>query len=305
MSEYICKVCSNQNKHKVFQAKEMMFGTEEVFDYFECGRCGSLQIVEIPQDQSKYYPDNYCSSFYQNNKKVKPSFWKGLIRKAKILIKKQPEFFQWLKKTKANQNSKILDVGCGSGELLFLLNNCGFKKLLGIDPYIDQTKINQNGIKIIKAEISEIKEKFDLIILHHSFEHMIEPQETLAELKKILTPKGEILIRMPIVNYAWKKYGPDWVQLDAPRHLFVPTLKGLKLLINNCGLKLVSITFDSTEFQFLASEQYQKGISLFDPKSFTRDKTAFSFWKILKFKSRATVLNKKNLGDSAFLVLKK
>lgn len=45
---------------------EMMFGFGEEFAYFECSKCGCLQISEIPVDISKYYPSDYYS-FSQNS----------------------------------------------------------------------------------------------------------------------------------------------------------------------------------------------------------------------------------------------
>jgi len=312
----ICKVCGNKNNNKVFEAKEMMFGTNEIFDYFECARCGSLQIIKIPKDINNYYPDNYCDSFYRKIPKIKNNFWKSLAHKLlarlylkniplpDFLEKRQPEFFLWLKKTSVNQNSKILDVGCGNGELLSELKRYGFDNLLGLDPYLPKTMVNSGGVKIIKANLSDIKGKFDLIIMHHSFEHMANPKKILLEINKLLKSKGEVLIRMPLAAYAWKKYRTNWVQLDAPRHYFLPTAKGLKILIERSGFNLKSITFDSTELQFLGSEQYRRGVAFFGSKSYIKNKGVFSAKKIIKFKKRAKELNEKKQGDSVFFVLK-
>ncbi len=37
----------------------MMFGTRESFTYQLCTACGSLQISDIPDDLSRYYPQGY------------------------------------------------------------------------------------------------------------------------------------------------------------------------------------------------------------------------------------------------------
>ena len=42
-----------------YVVREMMYGFKDEFDYFECGNCGCLQIEQIPDDLSKYYPENY------------------------------------------------------------------------------------------------------------------------------------------------------------------------------------------------------------------------------------------------------
>ena len=62
MSERACRACGNAEGNTAHFPKEMMFGWREVFEYFECGRCGCLQIAEIPADLGKYYPrDAYYS----------------------------------------------------------------------------------------------------------------------------------------------------------------------------------------------------------------------------------------------------
>jgi len=57
----ICKICNNSENNKEFRVKEMMFGVGDQFTYFECSKCGCLQIAEILKNMGKYYPANYYS----------------------------------------------------------------------------------------------------------------------------------------------------------------------------------------------------------------------------------------------------
>ena len=43
------------SSNKVFQAKEMLGGSRDSFDYLECTECGSLSLLEVPSDMSIYY----------------------------------------------------------------------------------------------------------------------------------------------------------------------------------------------------------------------------------------------------------
>jgi hypothetical protein len=63
----ICKICTNPHNNKTFQIREMMFGSREEFLYFECSKCGCLQIAEIPENIEKYYPPNYLRSSRQRS----------------------------------------------------------------------------------------------------------------------------------------------------------------------------------------------------------------------------------------------
>src|SRR4051812_1009865 len=55
-----CQVCSysitDDHRHA---AREMMFGTRETFDYFECTYCGCLQLHPVPHDLPRFYPPQY------------------------------------------------------------------------------------------------------------------------------------------------------------------------------------------------------------------------------------------------------
>jgi len=55
-----------------------------------------------------------------------------------------------LSRVKLNKNSKILDIGCGAGNLLLELRELGFIHLVGIDPYIEKDIEYKNGVKILK-----------------------------------------------------------------------------------------------------------------------------------------------------------
>jgi len=97
------------------------------------------------------------------------------------------------------QDTSILDIGCGVGTLLYFLRELGFKNLLGIDPFNKKDVEYPNGVKILKKEISEVDGQWDLIMLHHSFEHLPDPKKTLETVFALLNAGGDCVIRTPIV----------------------------------------------------------------------------------------------------------
>ena len=315
----ICKVCGNSENNKPFQIRELMFGFRDEFTYFECSKCGCLQIAEIPKDMGKYYPANYysfkkgeSSNFIKQILKRKWGeyvlFKKGLIGKA--IYRKYPNpLSDMISVTEINYNSKILDVGWGAGNLLYSLKDIGFKNLVGVDPYIDEDVIEED-IKILKKTIHELPEsqKFDLIISNHSFEHIPDQLKTLLKARKILSENGVCLIRMPVkTEYIWDRYGVNWVQIDAPRHFFLHTLKSFELLAKKSGLIIQDVIFDSTDFQFWGSEQYKRDIPLKaeNSDSVNPKKSIFTAEQIDEFKKMAKELNMNNQGDQAAFYLRR
>lgn len=316
--KFKCEICDNEELNEILKIKEMMYGTGEIFDYLKCGNCGCLQIVKIPENIEKYYlNENYYSFETKNelsplisfiiNKRDEYYLLKKSYLGRLISIEYPDDFFSILGGLNLNYNSKILDVGCGSGKFLFHLKELKFRQLMGIDPHLDN-EIITDALIIKKKTLDQLpnKQKFDLILFSHSFEHMKDPLETLTKVRNILAEKGKCIIQMPVkTEYIWNKYGVDWVQIDAPRHFFVYTINSFEILVKNAGLKLQKTVFDSTQFQFWGSEQYKRNIPLESKNSYKNNpkKSIFTKEQMKRFENKSKELNKKSLGDQAIFIL--
>lgn len=314
-----CRICANSSGNKIHTSREMMYGTFDSFDYIECTNCRCVQIDKYQRDIAKHYPDNYYSFADTNHKS---GFIKATKKKLRAQIHfsrsstiktlltkvfKSPKLNIGILNANLNFNSKVLDVGCGSGELLFDLHSHGFTNLTGVDPHIQDT-INKHGISIKKTNVYSIKGKYDFIMLNHSFEHMEEQLKVLTHLQSLITENGEILIRIPIASsYAWKHYGVNWVQLDPPRHYYIHTVKSMNILASKSKLVVEKIIYDSESFQFIGSEFYKRDIPMPpDLKTYTSTLDGiFTKEQVKAFKIRATELNKEKQGDQACFYLKK
>ena len=182
----------------------------------------------------------------------------------------------------------------------------GYEQVFGVDPYIEKDIIYSNGVHILKKYLNKVQGKFDLVMFHHSFEHLPNPIETLQSLSNILTKDSKCIIRIPTVSsYAWEYYGVNWVALDAPRHIFIHSLESMNILFSIAGFKLDEVIFDSTFYQFWASEQFKRDIPLNSEISFSVNprKSIFSKQSIKDFKQRAEQLNRDKRGDWVALII--
>ena len=295
----------------------MMFGLKDEFEYLECSACKCLQLKDIPGNLAKYYPEDYYSYFSKGEEHhIRHSFSKTLKRNlkksllnhylkgkapiGKMLAPKLSSYYPWIKIGMLTNNSNILDVGCGAGELLLKMYNDGFRRLTGLDPFIKEDIHYNCGITIHKKTLDQLTEKYDLIMMHHAFEHMDEPLTIIKNIRALLNPKGVALIRIPVADsWAWRKFGVDWVQLDAPRHIFLHTEKSMQILCDQAGLRLSGVTYDSWELQFYGSELYKKDI----PLRADKEKEIFSRQQMEGFMAEAQKLNAKKEGDQACFYL--
>ena len=312
-----CGICGNTDAHRHHTAREMMFGFRDPFAYFECGACGCLQIAEIPADLGKYYPASYYSFRREALKPRRPlrSFFSKararycLLGSNRLWCVRSKRYgaYEWFKKTGAGFGSRILDVGCGSGRRLLGMAEEGFTHLAGQDVFVPETLDYGNGVCVRKTELAELTGEFDLIMLHHSFEHMAAPQAVMRELHRLLAPGGRVLIRIPVAARAWREYGVDWVGVDAPRHFFLHTVRSMRLLADGAGFETTDVVFDSGALQFWASELIHGDLPLLEetPAGLRSRKHVFSRREMRTFKQRATELNRLGEGDAACFYLRK
>jgi len=271
----------------------MHLGIGDEFTYFECSRCGCLQIQQFPEDLEKYYPSDYYAYRVSGPSIRFPTKGVSALR-ARIIVKilSRHHFFKkhgfgrwvaerssvssaypyWVRHQKTNlklrSNSAILDVGCGTGTLLLDLHELGFRNLLGVDPFLKRDISYSSGIKILKRDLSQLSGHFDFVMLHHSFEHMPDPASTLKVLHALVKPRHYLLVRIPVAgSWAWREYGVNWVQLDAPRHFFLHTTDSMKILAKECHFELSEVLYDASGFAHAGSEMYRKNIPLTDRRS--------------------------------------
>lgn len=295
-----------------------MFGFRDRFTYFECNHCGCVQIEDIPTDLSKYYPEGYYSLSVAKENAFKRFLKRRRAAQAlnkntfggKLLIRiwGTPPLVKWLRPTGVSLDDAILDVGSGAGQLLLDMSNIGFSNLIGIDPYVEHDLFYDGNVRVLKKELYEIQGTYDLITFHHSFEHMPDPRSTLIEVGRLLPTGKNTLIRIPVAGtYAWRTYGTDWVQLDAPRHLFLHTDKSIAILAKQAGFVVDNVIYDSTGFQIWGSEQYRQDIPLRDKRSysFNPKHSIFSTEEIERFEAHARQLNATREGDQACFYLRR
>ena len=105
----------------------------------------------------------------------------------------------------ADKNAHILDIGIGNGEMLHLLNDCGYNNAEGVD--ISPSTINAckaRGYKCTLVEntvdfLKQNKNKFALISMFHVIEHISKEDiiPLICACREALTDDGILLLETP------------------------------------------------------------------------------------------------------------
>lgn len=105
---------------------------------------------------------------------------------------------------------QVLEVGCGRGFYLYCLTKFKFiQTIYGIDLNHEVLKaakknLNHKKIKLTRANIYKLpckNQQFDLIICSEVLEHLQDDFKAMRELKRILKPKGKLIITVPHLNF--------------------------------------------------------------------------------------------------------
>ncbi|MBI2989751.1 MAG: class I SAM-dependent methyltransferase [Candidatus Magasanikbacteria bacterium] len=111
---------------------------------------------------------------------------------------------------KDKRSLHILNAGCGSGELSFLLSDKGHR-VFGIDPaeeYIGlaRTAAERKGLKDCVFEVSSIenftdKDQYDCVIATDVLEHIEADYSALAKLSRLVKPGGMLIVTVPALEF--------------------------------------------------------------------------------------------------------
>ncbi|HOM01309.1 MAG TPA: class I SAM-dependent methyltransferase [Acetivibrio sp.] len=216
------------------------------YKVIECKDCGFYHVYP--------YPDNdFLNTFYSKEYKDELS---------KINLKEKVARIKRLIKSR-----EILDIGCGSCELLKEFENEGFKPY-GIEPSErGAEECNDKGIRVKNefADKNRFGKKFELINLSFVLEHIPNPYDFMEKIKsEFMSEEGYLSIEVPNdfnllqrVYTAYHKTEPYWIHF--PDHLNYWNFDTFKNFLERAGFEVVYQTSSfPLEMFLLMDEDYIK-----------------------------------------------
>lgn len=247
-----CSCCNSIDIVEAFNVPDRHYGIKGNFSIFTCKSCGLFFLNPMPNDSelSEYYPKSYYS--YQNFF-VKSNKFKDFLRKLFFfnIVTQDPIF---------EKPGKMLDIGCGSGPFIYKMREKGWD-VYGVEVNVDGAIAGQKiaGLNIFPGSLIEAKfedDSFDYIRSNHSFEHIYNPNETLAEIRRVLKPSGKLMIGVPNIDSLsanfFKQY---WYYLGAPVHTYNYSPKTLSLMLEKNGFTVERVNFSADYSGILGSIQ--------------------------------------------------
>jgi 2-polyprenyl-3-methyl-5-hydroxy-6-metoxy-1,4-benzoquinol methylase len=141
----------------------------------------------------------------------------------------------------ACSGGRLLDVGCGSGTTLRIMQDLGWDAE-GID--FDPITVENARSKCLNVHLGTLQEQqynddsFDAVVMCHVIEHVHDPLGLIRECRRVLKPNGRLVILTPnIDSRGHRRFQRAWLFLDPPRHLHLFNRATLTELAAKAGLE--------------------------------------------------------------------
>lgn len=186
-----CALCSNESFDDI---SEVDAKTGEKLRISLCNNCGLIQQNPVPScEELKIY---YSHSYRLDYKKAYIPKAKHVYRAGKTALQR----IEFLKAAGVSEG-RLLDVGAGGGEFVYLAGKAGFHSH-GIEPNIGYSEYaaTEYQSKVLTGQLGDVQEKYDVLTMFHVLEHLPSPLMAFDKLHQSLTEHGMLLIEVPWIE---------------------------------------------------------------------------------------------------------
>ena len=187
------------------------------FTVVRCLGCGLayLRPRPTPEEAGRYYPESYSGSGRG-----------GFIEALEAVYRRRQhgEVARWLAGRRPLRG-RLLDVGCGAGDLLIALRADGWS-VQGVEPQAlgaAQAR-GKHQLDVLTGRFEDVQlleGSFDTVVFSGVLEHLHDPVGALRRAGALLAPGGLVAVLfLPMLDSPEARLlGPRWMALDLPRHL--------------------------------------------------------------------------------------
>jgi SAM-dependent methyltransferase len=242
MEDINCILCG-ENSNRFLFSKESDNG--EIFSLVKCKDCGLQFISPRPlyKEMGKYY-NNYFQK--RSDRGYDNYFSEKIKNEIERVFKLNLEDLDFFSFEKTTEYKTALDIGSAAGYFVSYLKKREWNSI-GIDTSDECVDIGKKyGINLIKGDYlkTDFEDKFSLITLWATIEHLHQPDFFLKKIYNDLTDHGILYMstcRADGFNFM-KLFGPKWRYYNFPQHLYFFSYKQLKKLLQNNGFEIIKYT---------------------------------------------------------------
>lgn len=236
-----CFACGNFNVQYEFS-----IGAHRVV---RCCNCDLRFVNPQPSDEqlAKIYNEDYA---------LLADVPEGKLHVSDLKQRTARHYLKMIEKYRGIKGGKLLEVGCGSGDMLKLAIQAGFQ-VLGTDmsPHAIAQALqkigNQGRVTCCGLEqIDEPPESFDVIVLADVIEHVRDPEFALRKLRSLLRPQGLLFLATPSLDsWSARVMRHRWMDFKL-EHLTYFNRSNIQTLLLKCGFEGILVAGNVKHLSF-------------------------------------------------------
>ena len=229
MSSVSCLICNKRNTIRI--SGKVKYNRSQ--NVVMCKNCGLVYLD--PQKSKTEYDSYYRHDYYQEYMDYFSSH-EDLLKwwndQGNYILEKSHPFIK--------PGAIVLEIGCAGGGILNVFKNSGYP-VTGLEvskTWIDFAKDKYEIMLHDKSteDILQDHQRYDIIILSHFVEHLLDPKSEMLSIKKLLAPNGIIYIEVPNIRDINKKLSIKDYFCFPHTYYFSPIT--LKYFLYSCGFQI-------------------------------------------------------------------
>lgn len=199
-----CRICGSPSGR---------FFTRAGWDYFRCDRCDAITKILSAGEYAELHPE-----YDPGPADVVES---GTLLREYLGVDQQRRLLESLR-VRATRPS-FLDIGCGAGGSLLAASELGWKAE-GVEPsHAHSTLARQLGFEVHEGYFDPkdfAGRRFDVVLMSHVVEHLLEPRPFLEGVVSVLAPGGVLVLVTPnAASVTARLSGRWWPMLKTVDHV--------------------------------------------------------------------------------------
>lgn len=234
-----CPICGNDQfvhyrkarDDGYFERNNIAF-CKKTFEIVMCKNCGMV-FVQNPFDPTHYKKEEALDKYIES-----VPFPRG---RHYFLF----DLLGWIVKKLGDKKPRILEIGCGYGQLYQLANLKGYD-YKAIEPSPIRAKVlEDSGLSVFNGTVQEFcnernNETFNIIVMDNVIEHMLFPLEIIEGLEPLMASECYLILAIPNLNDIRKYVLPGWgeAQWMPVGHVNYFTSYTISLLLRKNGFEI-------------------------------------------------------------------
>lgn len=242
--EYLhaCPICHCVEMHHYVRVPSL-FNPGETIRYERCADCKT--VIRNPRLPPEYRLERYEEPELSDE-------WKALKPKSQVHYAYMMKAIERLKPKGCG--SRLFDFGCGAGGFLLEARKAGYDDVMGLELSKDLAKhaYEHYGLEIYQGLIDDpgfADERFDIVISSQVFEHLLDPRQTLIDVKAHMNRPSVLLIEVPNQNDIRERLKRGKMMDDS--HLFYFSAASLSRMLEEQGFRVVKVQEGMRPYRFM------------------------------------------------------